>query len=150
MCVWPPPSVASTGRWGSDPQLVVEGDVYIVSAEDRRSKFELYHPDHALIRSLVHDHLNAFPTWESYAAPFRRLVDAVPPDGLLVCAHQYEALRRITEGRQVVWYGLEPCERARRQPPHAGLRPVARVLQGLLGGPPIEVLGRLDAHGSLR
>jgi UDP-N-acetylmuramate: L-alanyl-gamma-D-glutamyl-meso-diaminopimelate ligase len=104
-----PLDLDATGRWGSDPQFLIEGDEYIVSQQDRRSKFELYHPSHALISSLVHDHLNAFPTYESYEAPFRRLVELVPPDGLLVCAHQYQALRRITEGREVVWYGLEPC-----------------------------------------
>jgi UDP-N-acetylmuramate: L-alanyl-gamma-D-glutamyl-meso-diaminopimelate ligase len=104
-----PLDLDATGWWGSDPQFLIEGDEYIVSQQDRRSKFELYHPSHALISSLVHDHLNAFPTYEEYEAPFRRLVDLVPPDGLLVCAHAYEALRRITEGRKVVWYGLEPC-----------------------------------------
>jgi UDP-N-acetylmuramate: L-alanyl-gamma-D-glutamyl-meso-diaminopimelate ligase len=104
-----PLDLDATGWWGGDPQFLIEGDEYIVSQQDRRSKFELYHPRHALISSLVHDHLNAFPTYESYEAPFRRLINQVPADGLLVCAHQYEALRRITAGREVVWYGLEPC-----------------------------------------
>jgi UDP-N-acetylmuramate: L-alanyl-gamma-D-glutamyl-meso-diaminopimelate ligase len=99
----------STGHWGTDPQLLIEGDEYIVSPEDRRSKFMLYRPSHVLISSLVHDHLNAFPTYESYEAPFAELVRDLPPEGLLVCAHRYEALRRITEGRKVVWYGIEPC-----------------------------------------
>ena len=104
-----PLDLPTTGWWGQDPQFLIEGDEYIVSAEDRRSKFELYHPSHVLISSLVHDHLNAFPTWESYEAPFRRLIEQLPAEGLLVCAHRYEALRRITAHRQPVWYGLEPC-----------------------------------------
>ena len=104
-----PLDLDSTGRWGSDRQFLIEGDEYIISPQDRRSKFELYHPSHVLISSLVHDHLNAFPTYESYEAPFGRLIALTPPEGLLVCAHQYEALRRLTSGREVVWYGLEPC-----------------------------------------
>lgn len=99
----------TTGHWGRDEQLLIEGDEYIVSPQDRRSKFMLYRPSHVLISSLVHDHLNAFPTYESYEAPFRDLIGELPPEGLLVCAHRYEALRRITEGRKVVWYGIEPC-----------------------------------------
>ena len=104
-----PLDLQATGRSGQDPQFLIEGDEYIISPQDRRSKFELYHPSHTLISSLVHDHLNAFPTYESYEAPFQRLIALTPPDGLLVCAHQYEALRRMTAGREVVWYGLEPC-----------------------------------------
>ena len=104
-----PLDLDATGRWGADPQFLIEGDEYIVSADDRRSKFELYHPSHVLISSLVHDHLNAFPTYEAYETPFARLIALLPPEGLLVCAHQYQALRRLTAGREVVWYGLEPC-----------------------------------------
>ena len=104
-----PLDLEATGRWGADPQFLIEGDEYVVSQSDRRSKFELYHPSHVLISSLVHDHLNVFPTIESYEAPFRRLVELAPRDGLLVCAHGHEPLRRITQGREVVWYGLEPC-----------------------------------------
>jgi UDP-N-acetylmuramate: L-alanyl-gamma-D-glutamyl-meso-diaminopimelate ligase len=104
-----PLDLPTTGWWGSDPQFLIEGDEYIVSPQDRRSKFELYHPGHVLISSLVHDHLNAFPTYESYEAPFRRLIEELPAEGLLVCAHRYEALRRITAARSPVWYGLEPC-----------------------------------------
>ena len=104
-----PLDLPTTGHAGTEPTFLIEGDEYIVSAEDRRSKFELYHPDHALISSLVHDHVNVFPTIESYEAPFEKLVRLVPEDGLLVCAHAHPALHRITAGREVVWYGLDPC-----------------------------------------
>ena len=97
-----------TGEAGSDPQFLIEGDEYIVSPEDRRSKFLLYHPSHVLISSLVHDHLNVFPTMASYEAPFAELISLVPPGGLLVCARGFEPLQRLTAGRDVVWYGLGP------------------------------------------
>ncbi len=96
-----------TGWGGSDPEFVLEGDEYVVSGEDRRSKFELYHPRHTLITSLVHDHVNMFPTYESYEAPFAKLAAMTPADGLLVCAHRYEALRRLAGARPALWYGLE-------------------------------------------
>ena len=79
-----------------------------MSPEDRRSKFQLYHPSHVMISSLVHDHLNVFPTLESYEAPFAELIGMVPAGGKLVCAHAHPALHRMTQGREVVWYGLKP------------------------------------------
>ncbi len=105
-----PLDLDATGRWGADRQFLMEGDEYIVGGEDRRSKFQLYHPSHVLISSLVHDHLNVFPTIESYEAPFAELIRLLPPEGLLVCADAYRALHRLTEGRKVVWYGLGPCD----------------------------------------
>ncbi len=103
-----PLDLDATGHAGTEPTFLIEGDEYIVSPEDRRSKFLLYHPSHVLISSLVHDHINVFPTFESYVAPFRELVALTPRDGLLVCARAHAELHAITEGRAVVWYGLEP------------------------------------------
>ena len=103
-----PLDLATTGHAGTDPAFLIEGDEYILGPEDPRSKFVLYHPSHTLISSLTHDHINVFPTFESYVTPFRELVALTPADGLLVCAQAYPMLHEITRGRRVVWYGLEP------------------------------------------
>ena len=103
------PDLPMTGHWGSDPLMLLEGDEYIIGGGDLRSKFVLYHPDHLVISSLVHDHVNVFPTQAAYEAPFYDLVDLLLPGGLLVCAHGDQGLHRLTEGRDVVWYGREPC-----------------------------------------
>ena len=102
-----PLDLDATGASGADPAFLIEGDEYIVSPQDRRSKFLLYHPSHLMISSLVHDHLNVFPTIESYEAPFGELIGLLPPGGKLVCAHAHPAVHRLAEGREVVWYGLE-------------------------------------------
>jgi UDP-N-acetylmuramate: L-alanyl-gamma-D-glutamyl-meso-diaminopimelate ligase len=103
-----PLDLQATGASGTDPAFLIEGDEYIVSPEDRRSKFLLYHPSHVMISSLVHDHLNVFPTMQSYEAPFAELIGMVPEGGKLVCAWGHPALHRLAEGRPVVWYGLQP------------------------------------------
>ncbi len=105
-----PLDLPTTGHHGADPEFLLEGDEYVISPEDRRSKFVLYHPTATLISSLVHDHLNMFPTMDSYVAPFAELVRLTPEDGLLVCAHRYSYLHEITKGRKVVWYGLDKCD----------------------------------------
>ena len=99
------PSLPATGHWGAAREVVLEGDEYIVGPSDHRSKFVLYHPRDVLLTSLVHDHVNVFPTFEDYEAPFRELLQLIPRDGLLV-ARDHPAIRKIaaeTKAR-VVWY----------------------------------------------
>jgi len=105
-----PLDLTATGHWGADRTFLIEGDEYVMGPGDKRSKFLLYHPDSLLISSLVHDHVNVFPTMASYEAPFRALIDLLPPRGLLVCAQGFEPLHRLCAGREVVWYGLEARE----------------------------------------
>ena len=104
------PSLPDTGHWGAAPQMVLEGDEYIVSTADRRSKFALYHPRDVLLTSLIHDHVNVFPTFADYETPFRELLAGLPADGLLV-ARSHPAVRAIVgeAACQVVWYDTEPC-----------------------------------------
>lgn len=105
------PSLPATGHWGTAPQVVLEGDEYIVGPDDRRSKFVLYHPRDVLLTSLIHDHVNVFPTFADYEAPFRALLRLAPPDGLLV-AREHPAIRAIAgEARcRIAWYDTRPCD----------------------------------------
>ena len=104
-----PLDLETTGHGGTDQTFVVEGDEYILSAEDRRPKFALYHPTAVMISSLIHDHINVYPTLTDYEKPFADLIATLPQDALLVCAHPFEGLHRLTAGRRVVWYGREAC-----------------------------------------
>jgi len=105
------PSLPDTGHWGRAREVVLEGDEYIVSPTDRRSKFLLYHPRDVLLTSLVHDHVNAFPTFADYEAPFRELLGLLPADGLLV-VREHPAIRAIAgeAASRIVWYDTERCE----------------------------------------
>jgi len=105
------PSLPDTGHWGQAREVVLEGDEYIVSPTDRRSKFLLYHPRDVLLTSLVHDHVNAFPTFADYEAPFRELLGLLPADGLLV-VREHAATRAIAgeAASRIVWYDTERCE----------------------------------------
>ncbi len=98
------PSLSETGRWGAGP-VVLEGDEYVVSGTDHRSKFALYHPNHLLLTSLVHDHVNVFPTFAEYEAPFRALLQAIPTDGVAVL-RDHPAIRAVAHetSARIVWY----------------------------------------------
>jgi len=103
------PSLPATGHWGTAPEVVIEGDEYIVGPADRRSKFALYHPRDVLLTSLVHDHVNVFPTFADYEAPFRELLRRLPPDGLLT-ARDHPAIRAIAPEAacRITWYDTAP------------------------------------------
>jgi UDP-N-acetylmuramate: L-alanyl-gamma-D-glutamyl-meso-diaminopimelate ligase len=99
------PSLPDTGHWGQAPEMVLEGDEYVVGPDDRRSKFVLYHPRDVLLTSLVHDHVNVFPTFADYEAPFRELLRLIPADGLLVARESAPIRAVAAEARcRIVWY----------------------------------------------
>jgi len=106
------PSLPATGHWGTAPEVILEGDEYIVGPADRRSKFALYHPRDVLLTSLAHDHVNVFPTFAEYEAPFRDLLRGLPADGLLV-AREHPAIRTIAgeAACRVAWYATAPGAR---------------------------------------
>jgi UDP-N-acetylmuramate: L-alanyl-gamma-D-glutamyl-meso-diaminopimelate ligase len=105
------PSLPDTGHWGAAPQVILEGDEYIVGPADRRSKFVLYHPRDVLLTSLVHDHVNVFPSFADYEAPFRELLRLLPADGLLV-ARESAPIRAIAgeAACRIVWYDTVRCD----------------------------------------
>ncbi len=104
-----PLDLPTTGHGGADPVFLIEGDEYVTGDNDRRSKFAFYHSSALLLSSVVHDHVNVFPTMADYEAPFAQLIADLPANALLVCAHAFEPIHRLTNDRDVVWYGVEPC-----------------------------------------
>lgn len=65
----------------SNEFIVLEGDEYLSSALDRRPKFHLYHPNIALLSGIAWDHINVFPTFESYREQFRIFLETIVPGG---------------------------------------------------------------------
>lgn len=51
-------------------RVVLEGDEYLSSPVDRRSKFHWYKPQTTLISGIAWDHINVFPTEADYVATF--------------------------------------------------------------------------------
>jgi UDP-N-acetylmuramate: L-alanyl-gamma-D-glutamyl-meso-diaminopimelate ligase len=58
------------------PVIVIEADEYLTSPLDLRSKFLHYHPHIAIISGIAWDHINVFPTFESYLETFRKFIQA--------------------------------------------------------------------------
>jgi len=76
---------------------VFEGDEYLTSPLDLRSKFLWYHPHIAILTGIAWDHINVFPTFPEYVETFRKFVESVEPDGSFIWYKGDENLRRIAE-----------------------------------------------------
>lgn len=59
------------------PVMVIEGDEYLSSCLDRRSKFVHYDPDVLVLTGIAWDHINVFRTEEEYIGLFRGLMDSL-------------------------------------------------------------------------
>ncbi|WP_338874019.1 Mur ligase family protein [Spirosoma sp. SC4-14] len=66
------------------PVIIIEGDEYASSPIDSRPKFLHYQPHIALISGIAWDHVNIYPTWESYVKQFEQLAEAMPKAGILI------------------------------------------------------------------
>ena len=63
---------------------VFEGDEYLTSPLDLRSKFLWYHPQVAIITGIAWDHINVFPTFPEYVDTFRKFVDSIEENGTFI------------------------------------------------------------------
>ena len=77
---------------------VFEGDEYLTSPLDLRSKFLWYHPHVAILTGIAWDHINVFPTFPEYVETFRKFVDSIEPIGSFIFYKGDENLREIAEG----------------------------------------------------
>ena len=74
---------------------VFEGDEYLTSPLDLRSKFLWYHPHVAILTGIAWDHINVFPTFPQYVDTFRQFVHTIEPKGSFIYFQGDENLRMI-------------------------------------------------------
>jgi UDP-N-acetylmuramate: L-alanyl-gamma-D-glutamyl-meso-diaminopimelate ligase len=80
---------------GKDPILLVEGDEYLASPLDPRPKFLLYRPHLIVISGIAWDHVNVFPTLNSYNEQFVKLVKSLPKAGACVYNREDKTVKDI-------------------------------------------------------
>ena len=76
---------------------VFEGDEYLTSPLDLRSKFLWYHPHVAILTGIAWDHINVFPTFPEYVDTFRKFVDSIEPKGCFIYFKGDENLQKIAD-----------------------------------------------------
>ncbi|GAA4467735.1 Mur ligase family protein [Nemorincola caseinilytica] len=59
-------------RLSDAPLIVLEGDEYPASAEERKPKIFFYHPHISVLSGIAWDHINVFPTYDNYFNQFEQ------------------------------------------------------------------------------
>ncbi len=118
------------------PIIVIEGDEYLASPIDRRAKFLLYQPHICLISGIAWDHINVYPSFESYTNSFKTLIEGLPKAGSLFFDQTDDVLNRLTESCP------EECEKTGYEAHPATIEEGKTILKGEDGKSyPIQVFG---------
>ncbi|MDO4763955.1 MAG: Mur ligase family protein [Flavobacteriaceae bacterium] len=80
--------------------VVLEGDEYLSSPEDRRPKFLHYQPNIALMSGIAWDHINVFKTFEQYVEQFKKFTESITSGGVLVYNEEDEEVVKIVESTE--------------------------------------------------
>lgn len=62
------------------PLIILEGDEYPASAEEKRPKIFFYHPHISVLSGIAWDHINVFPTYENYFNQFEQYLQGMGSD----------------------------------------------------------------------
>ena len=92
------------------PPFVIEGDEYDSAFFEKTAKFLHYSAQVVILTSIEHDHVDIYPTLESYLWPFGELVSRLPPEGLVVANAADPLVVQIVRQHArvpVIWYALE-------------------------------------------
>ncbi len=79
-----PTNLGQGARFTDSPWFIIEGDEYDTSFFDKRSKFLHYLPEVVLINNLEFDHADIFENLAAIQTSFKRLINLVPRNGLLL------------------------------------------------------------------
>ena len=78
--------------------IIIEGDEYLASRLDPRPKFLLYQPHMVVISGISWDHVNVFPTEESYEEAFLHLVHNLDKAADIIYNANDRQLTKVVEG----------------------------------------------------
>jgi len=84
------------------PVVILEGDEYLTSVLDKTPKFLRYNHTIGLISGIAWDHINAFPSRNSYIEQFEKFIDNTPENGALIYFQEDELLDRLVESKKHV------------------------------------------------
>ena len=79
------------------PVMVIEGDEYLASPIDRRPKFHLYRANIGVISGIAWDHINVFPTFESYIEQFKIFLKTIETDGTIIYNTEDPVVKDLVE-----------------------------------------------------
>lgn len=115
--------------------MIMEGDEYLSSALDRRSKFLLYQPNIALISGIAWDHINVFPTFENYKEQFKKFGESIVNGGALIYNSTDQEVLDVVENIE------KPLKKFPYELPESVINDGITYLETHDGPIPLEVFG---------
>lgn len=79
-----PKNLGQGARFNDSKYFVIEGDEYDTAFFDKRSKFIHYLPELLIVNNIEFDHADIFSDLDEIKLSFRRLVNIVPQNGMLL------------------------------------------------------------------
>jgi UDP-N-acetylmuramate: L-alanyl-gamma-D-glutamyl-meso-diaminopimelate ligase len=92
------------GNW-----FIIEGDEYDTAFFDKVPKFTHYRPRYVILTSIEFDHADIYKDLEHVKSAFKKLVELVPHDGVIVAASGDKNIDEVVKGAKakVIRYGVE-------------------------------------------
>src|SRR5438270_2059548 len=79
-----PKNLGQGARLNDSKYFVIEGDEYDSAFFDKRSKFVHYLPELVIVNNIEFDHADIFKDLEEIKTSFRRLLNIVPANGMVL------------------------------------------------------------------
>ena len=77
------------------PIIILEGDEYPASVEEKRPKIFFYHPHISVLSGIAWDHINVFPTYEIYFNQFEQYLQGIDSNAKLFYNNEDDEVRRV-------------------------------------------------------
>lgn len=92
-----PSNLGQGCRLGDSKYFILEGDEYDTAFFDKRSKFVHYLPELLIVNNVEFDHADIFRDLEDVMTSFRRLLQIVPSEGMVLLNADDENCRKLAE-----------------------------------------------------
>ncbi|GAA5222132.1 UDP-N-acetylmuramate--L-alanine ligase [Membranihabitans marinus] len=119
-------------RFDDRPYFIIEGDEYPSSAIDLQSKFMHYDPHFIILTGIAWDHMNIFPTYESYFSTFENLFASLDPSTTIIYNGLDKEVCRL----------IEKFPKLRAKPYHIIPYQIQNEEFVLEGGYPLQIVGQ--------
>jgi len=96
---------------GTCKDFIIEGDEYDSAFFDKAAKFLRYMPDVGIINNIEFDHADIYKTLDEIKIAFKRFVNLIPKNGLLLVSGDNDTAMEISTGAfcPVETFGLSPA-----------------------------------------
>lgn len=79
------------------PIIVLEGDEYPASVEEKRPKVFFYHPHISVLSGIAWDHINVFPTYDIYFNQFEQYLRGIDAGAPLFYNNEDDEVKRVVQ-----------------------------------------------------